>query len=51
MKELLNTLYVQTQGSYLRLEHDTLKIDMEAGRRRRFRCIIWAGWWSSATSS
>lgn len=29
MKELLNTLYVQTQGSYLRLEHDTLKIDVE----------------------
>lgn len=29
MKELLNTLYVQTQGSYLRLDHDTLKIDVE----------------------
>lgn len=29
MKELLNTLYIQTQGSYLRLEHDTLKIDVE----------------------
>ena len=29
MKQLLNTLYVQTQGSYLRLEHDTLKIDVE----------------------
>ena len=29
MKELLNTLYIQTQGSYLRLDHDTLKIDVE----------------------
>lgn len=29
MTELLNTLYVQTQGSYLRLEHDTLKLDIE----------------------
>ncbi len=29
MKELLNTLYVQTQGSYLRVDHDTLKIDVE----------------------
>jgi len=29
VKELLNTLYVQTQGSYLKLDHDTLKIDIE----------------------
>ncbi|MEX2535186.1 MAG: type I-C CRISPR-associated endonuclease Cas1c [Trueperaceae bacterium] len=29
MKQVLNTLYVQTQGSYLRLDHDTLKIDVE----------------------
>lgn len=29
MKRVLNTLYVQTQGSYLRLEHDTLKVDIE----------------------
>ena len=29
MKQILNTLYVQTQGSYLRLDHDTLKIDVE----------------------
>lgn len=27
--KLLNTLYIQTQGAYLRLEHDTLKIDVE----------------------
>jgi CRISPR-associated protein Cas1 len=29
VKQVLNTLYVQTQGSYLRLDHDTLKIDIE----------------------
>lgn len=29
MREVLNTLYVQTQGSYLRLDHETLKIDVE----------------------
>jgi len=29
MKQLLNTLFVQTQGAYLRLDHDTLKIEVE----------------------
>jgi len=29
MKQLLNTLYIQTQGSYLRLDHETLKIEIE----------------------
>ncbi|MDX2270809.1 MAG: type I-C CRISPR-associated endonuclease Cas1c [Cyanobacteriota bacterium] len=29
MKPLLNTLYIQTQGSYLRLDHETLKIEVE----------------------
>lgn len=29
MKTLLNTLYVQTQGTYLRLELDTLKVELE----------------------
>ncbi|NCJ06052.1 type I-C CRISPR-associated endonuclease Cas1 [Synechococcales cyanobacterium C] len=29
MKQILNTLYVQTQGSYLRLDHDTLKLELE----------------------
>ena len=28
MKQLLNTLYVQTQGAYLRLEGETLKMEM-----------------------
>ena len=29
MKQILNTLYVQTQGTYLRLDHDTLKLEVE----------------------
>ncbi|WP_119070658.1 type I-C CRISPR-associated endonuclease Cas1c [Rubrobacter indicoceani] len=29
MKPLLNTLYVQAQGSYLRLDHETLKLEVE----------------------
>jgi CRISPR-associated protein Cas1 len=27
--QLLNTLYVQTQGAYLRLDHDTLRVEAE----------------------
>lgn len=29
MKQLLNTLYVQTQGTYAHLDHDTLKLEVE----------------------
>ncbi len=29
MKTLLNTLYVQTQGAYLRLDHETLRVEVE----------------------
>ncbi len=29
MKQILNTLYVQTQGTYLQLDHETLKIKIE----------------------
>jgi CRISP-associated protein Cas1 len=29
MKQILNTLYVQTQGTYLQLDHETLKIKLE----------------------
>jgi CRISP-associated protein Cas1 len=29
MHQLLNTLYVNTEGSYLRLDHDTLKVSVE----------------------
>lgn len=28
MKTLLNTLYVQTSGAYLRLDHETLKVEI-----------------------
>jgi len=33
MKQLLNTLYVMTQGSYLRLDHETLKLEVERETR------------------
>lgn len=33
MKTLLNTLYVQTQGAFLRLERDTVKIEVEGELR------------------
>ena len=29
IKTLLNTLYVQTQGSYLRLDHETVVVEQE----------------------
>lgn len=29
MKQLLNTLFVQTQGAYLRLDHETVKLEIE----------------------
>lgn len=29
ISQLLNTLFVQTQGAYLRLDHDTLKVEIE----------------------
>lgn len=29
MRQLLNTLYVQTQGSYLRLESETVRVDVD----------------------
>ena len=29
MKQLLNTLYVMTQGSYLTLDHETIKVEVE----------------------
>ncbi len=29
MKQLLNTLYVMTQGSYLSLDHDTLRVEVD----------------------
>jgi CRISP-associated protein Cas1 len=35
MKQLLNTLYVQTQGTYIHLDHDTLKLEVE--RQTKFQ--------------
>jgi len=35
VKQILNTLYVQTQGSYLRLDHETLKVELE--RQTKFQ--------------
>jgi CRISPR-associated protein Cas1 len=35
MKQILNTLYVQTQGTYLRLDHDTLQVEVE--RKKTFQ--------------
>ena len=29
MKQLLNTLYVMTQGAYVNLDHDTLKVEVD----------------------
>ena len=29
MKQLLNTLYVMTQGTYLTLDHETLKVEVD----------------------
>jgi CRISP-associated protein Cas1 len=29
MKQILNTLYIQTQGTYLQLDHETLKVKIE----------------------
>lgn len=33
MKQILNTLYVMTQGSYLHLDHETLKVEFEKTTR------------------
>ncbi|TLN05468.1 subtype I-C CRISPR-associated endonuclease Cas1, partial [bacterium] len=29
MKQLLNTLYVMTQGAYVCLDHETVKVEVE----------------------
>lgn len=35
MKQLLNTLYVQTDRAWLRLDHDTVRVDVEGETRLR----------------
>lgn len=32
-RQILNTLFVQTQGAYLRLEHDTLRVEIDGEKR------------------
>lgn len=43
MRELLNTLYVQTQGAVLNLEHDTVKIAVERETRLRLPLLRLSG--------
>lgn len=33
MKQILNTLFVMTEGSYLRLEHETVRIELDGATR------------------
>ncbi len=35
MQQLLNTLYVTTEGAYLHLDHDTIRVDVERETRLR----------------
>jgi hypothetical protein len=34
MKQLLNTLYVMTQGAYVSLDHETVKIEVDVKNSR-----------------
>lgn len=43
MHELLNTLYVQTQGSVLHLDHDTVRIEVERQTRLRLPLMRLSG--------
>lgn len=43
MRELLNTLYVQTQGAVLHLEHDTVKIEIERELKLRLPLLRLSG--------
>lgn len=43
MRELLNTLYVQTQGAVLHLEHDTVKIEVEREQKLRLPLLRLSG--------
>ncbi len=36
MHELLNVLYVQTQGAVLHLDHDTVRVEVERETRPGF---------------
>jgi len=43
MAELLNVLYVQTQGAFLRLQHDTVTIDVEGETKLRVPLLRLSG--------
>ncbi|MBI4499031.1 MAG: type I-C CRISPR-associated endonuclease Cas1 [Chloroflexi bacterium] len=43
MLELLNTLYVQTQGAVLHLDHDTVRVEVERETRLRAPLVRLAG--------
>lgn len=43
MPELLNVLYVQTQGAFLRLEHDTVSIEVEDETKLRVPLLRLSG--------
>lgn len=40
MKQLLNTLYVMTQGAYLTLDHETVKVEVEQKAQMQVPFII-----------
>jgi hypothetical protein len=37
MHQLLNTLYVTTEGAYLRADHDTLRVEVEKETKRNYK--------------
>ena len=43
MRELLNTLYVQTQGAVLHIDHDTVKIEVERELKLRLPLMRLSG--------
>ena len=43
MRELLNTLYVQTQGAVLHVDHDTVKIEVERELKLRLPLMRLSG--------
>ncbi len=43
MRELLNVLYVQTQGAYLNLDHDAVRVEVEKETKLRAPLIRLSG--------
>lgn len=43
MRELLNTLYVQTQGAVLHLDHDAVRVEIERETRLRLPLLRLSG--------